>query len=122
LRRYCQFIRGELTKPDGTKIPLFPLKLQEIQSPETKRNPTKFKLSDGYLEKMLSKPSRIRGEIVWKNFFFGTYKKKVIRNFTLTMTSANPTNFLFPEIFPELNSRIKFSKEVRDYFQNLPSP
>ena len=73
---------------------------------------------DGRLEEILSKPSRARDDLVWKNLFFGRRKKKSIR-FGRRTKWANPSTFVSPEIFPELDRIIHFSKPVRRHFLRL---
>jgi hypothetical protein len=67
----------------------------------------------GRLEDILSSNSRTRDHLVWKNVWFGRYKKT---KFSRRVIWANPSNFIYPEIFPELDKLIHFSKPVRDYF------
>lgn len=119
VRRYCQVLRSSVKMADGKSVDFFPLKLAEIHNSETKENPAKFKILGGHLEKLLRKPSRTRDAIIWKNFYFGTYRKRTITNFKWTSSSAIPANFNFPEIFLELDSKIKFSPAVKAYFQKL---
>lgn len=68
---------------------------------------------DGRLEEILGKPSRAREALVWKNRYFGRYR--TIR-FSRRIKIANPSTFIFPEIFPELDKIIHFSKPVRAHF------
>jgi len=86
LRKYCRAVRAGVT----AKGPI-----------------------DGRLEEILSKPSPARANLIWKNLYFGRYKK--IR-FSRRIKIANPSNFIFPEIFPELDKVIYFSKPVRKHF------
>jgi len=67
----------------------------------------------GRLEEILSSDSRTRDDLVWKNVWFGRYKKT---KFSRRVIWANPSNFIYPEIFPELDKLIHFSKPVREYF------
>ncbi len=70
----------------------------------------------GRLEEIRSKPSRAQQDAVWKNLYFGRYKKI---KFSRRTKWANPSNFIYPEIFPELDKIIQFSKPVRDHFLGL---
>ncbi len=65
------------------------------------------------LEENLDNPSEARNALVWKNLCFGRYKKI---KFSRRIKWANPSNFIFPEIFPDLNKIIQFSKPVQEYF------
>ena len=70
----------------------------------------------GRLEQILDNPSVTRSALVWKNLYFGRYKKI---KFSGRIKWANPSNFIFPEIFPDLDKIIQFSKPVRDHFLRL---
>jgi hypothetical protein len=71
---------------------------------------------DGALEEVLGNPSPARDNLIWKNLYFGRYTRiKFRRRFKI----ANPSNFIFPEIFEELDKIIHFSKPVREYFFRL---
>jgi HEPN domain-containing protein len=70
----------------------------------------------GRLEQILDSPSDARRALVWKNLYFGRYKEI---KFSRRIKWANPSNFIFPEIFPDLDKIIKFSKPVRDHFLRL---
>ena len=70
----------------------------------------------GRLEQILDNPSGARSALVWKNLCFGRYKQI---KFSRRIKWANPSNFIFPEIFPDLDKIIQFSKPVRDHFLRL---
>lgn len=89
LRKYCRAVRVEC----DTKTPI-----------------------NGRLEDVLSETSRARDDLIWKNLCFGRYKKI---KFSRRIKWANPSNFIYPEIFSELDELIQFSKPVRDYFLRL---
>lgn len=73
----------------------------------------------GRLEQILEDRSEARNALMWKNLYFGRYKEiKLSRR----IKWANPSNFIFPEIFPDLAKIIKFSKPVRDHFLRLLEP
>jgi len=117
LRRYCQFLQRESTQLDGTVINCFKAELNRIHDPRYKRKPNHFRINSGHLEKILDqKKSGLRRELIWKNSYYGTYKKETIRNVTVRSSSGNPTHYLHPEIFHELAKRVKFSIDVIDHF------
>jgi hypothetical protein len=68
---------------------------------------------DGRLEEILASKSRAREELIWKNRFLP--RRRTIR-FARRVKWANPTNFLYPEVFPDLDRLIRFSEPVRKYF------
>jgi len=95
------------------------MQLKAIHDPRHKDKPNKFKINGGFLEQVLAdKHSLARPELVWRNFWYGTYARTKLRNVTLHSGSAHPTHVLHPEIFPELDKRVSFSRRVRDYFLN----
>jgi HEPN domain-containing protein len=117
IRRYCYYLRQIITKPDGTVIDLFPLLIKRIQHPDTLKKPHKYYIFGGYLEKVLEDAdSELRSHLIYKNFFYGKYKKKRIRNYDLKIFFTQPTHFMYPEIFPDLDKLVIFSKEVRNHF------
>jgi HEPN domain-containing protein len=71
---------------------------------------------NGRLEDVLSRASRARDDLIWKNLYFGRYKKI---SFSRRVKWANPSNFIYPEIFSELDELIQFSKPVRGHFLRL---
>lgn len=71
---------------------------------------------NGRLEEIRSTHSRARQDLMWKNLYFGRYKKI---KFSRRTKWANPSNFIYPEIFPELDKIIQFSKPIRDHFLGL---
>ena len=116
IRRYCYFIRGTVRKPDGKEIDLLPLEIRRINSDVPSRA-HRLRILGGLLEKVLDdRGSYLRRELVWKNFYYGSYAKRVIRNVRLIAGSANPTHYLHPDIFEDLDKLVQFSKPVRDYF------
>lgn len=117
IRRYCFQMRSSLKKQDGTVVDLFPYEIEKANHPFFIDKPNKYSISGGYLEKVLNdKRSTLRKQLVWKNFYYGSYAKKTVRNYKKQSSSANPTHYLHPEVFNELDKLVKFSKPVRDYF------
>jgi HEPN domain-containing protein len=120
LRRYCQWFRRETEQIDGRLVDWFTVEIKIVHDPRYKKRPNTFKISRGFLEKIAdNKKSELRRELVWKNFWYGTYTKHKIRNVTFRSGSAHPAHFLHPEIFDELDKRVDFSKAVRQYFLRL---
>lgn len=68
----------------------------------------------GFLEEVLASDTRARADLVWKNRFFGPRRNRKI-TFSRRVSLAWPSNFLYPEIFPELLKFIYFSKRVRQH-------
>ncbi len=122
IRRYCYYMRGQSTPgPDGQRVDLFPLEIAKIKSfPVEKAN--KYRIFGGYLEKVLSQQkSELRKNLVWKNFYYGSRRKKIIKNFKAHSWSANPAHYLHPDLFLVLKERVKLSKEVEELFKHQPT-
>lgn len=117
IRRYCRYIRGTV-EIHGKAIERLPVELREIQDKKFMQKPNLYKIFNGYLENVLkNKKSEQRAQLVWKNFYFGTYSKKKIKNYHTRFSWANPTHFMYKGIYPELEKIIDFSKPVREYFK-----
>lgn len=119
IRRYCYYLRATVHKPDGTSVDLFSYEIKKIEHAYTLKYPNKYRIFGGFLEKALKNKSSLREPLVWKNFYYGTYKKNKILKYTLRIGSGNPTHYLHPEIFPDLEKLVKFSKPVKNYFNSL---
>ena len=117
IRRYCLYIQREITKPDGTIVNVLELELRRIHSPYYIHNWHKYKLFGGYLEKSIQNNALVAEHIIWKNFFFGRKRKEKIRNYTIRISSTNPTHFMHPESFEELDKLVDFPKFVRKQFK-----
>ncbi len=119
IRRYCYYMRGQSTPgPDGRRIDLFSSEIAQMKAfPLEKAN--KFRIPGGYLEDVLKdEKSALRRYLVWKNFYYGSYKKKTIKNFRAHSWSANPAHYLNPDVFMVLRSRVRFSPDVMNLFAN----
>ncbi len=113
LRKYCYFMRGSSTPgPDGKRIKLFPLNTSKARN-FPKEGTHKFEISGGYLEKILNqKDSDARKNLVWKNFYYGSCRKKKIKLKALSW-SAVPAHELCPDLLDILKTRVLLSKELR---------
>ncbi len=112
IRRYCKYLRGYST-PDqtGMRIPLSESEIATIRSFQIKDS-NKFRIPGGLLENALeNKESDLRKHLVWKNSYYGTYKKKIIR-IRRRSWSKNPAPVLYPEILTILEQRVD-SKVIR---------
>ena len=117
LRRYCQFFSRQVDNVDGNQVDWFKVQLKSVHAVRYQNRPNTFKISGGLIEKILDKKgSELRRELIWKNFWYGTYTKQKIRNVTFRSGSAHPAHFLHPEIFDELDKRVQFSSTIRRYF------
>lgn len=117
LRKYCQFFSRQIDNIDGRQVDWLKVQLKSVHAVRYRKRPNTFKIIGGVLEKILDeKGSELRRELIWKNFWYGTYTKQKIRNVTFRSGSAHPAHFVHPEIFNELDKRVEFSRSVRRYF------
>ena len=93
IRRYCFFMR-QVVKTTSVEKELFELNRREVTNPYFEKNPHKYRILGGYLEKIFDKKLPAYNDVVWKNFFYGRIKKQKI-------------NFL------------KFQEGLRNIFKNL---
>jgi len=117
VRRYCYDMR-QIIKKKGEEISLFENNKKKATSPYFEKNRHKYKLFNGYLEKIVDKRLPSYDDLVWKNFFYGRVKKHKIKNFHFRMSGQNPTHSLNPEIFDTLNRLVDFPKEIRRRYQS----
>lgn len=116
IRRYCYWMRGT-AGPATAPVERLPIEIARVHAFQEK-DVHKFRIPGGYLEEILGIPkNRLREHLVWKNRYYGSYKKHHIRSFTLQAWSANPTHFMRPEIFDDLARLVWFSQPVKDYFK-----
>lgn len=90
-----------------------------LNSPSCKSNAVKFRLKHkGYLEAVLdtNKHPMQREHLVWKNFRFGTRRKNKI-TYQKTITGATPENYIFPELYDWIKTRVKLPSEVKAHFE-----
>ena len=119
LRLYCQFIRNGTFQSNSKTIDWFPLKLAKIHRERHSERPNKVRVFGGFLEKVIDgRDSPLRRELVWKNFFYGRQSQPDVKNFILRSSSGNPTHFMHPAVFRELDKLVKFEPEVRKQFKN----
>lgn len=90
-----------------------------IQSKKCEEVANKFRLyGGGYLEKVLEnkKLSNLREVLVYKNLYYGKYKKRSIK-IQVNITSSNPSHFNFPELYSWLISRVKMPPGIIDHLE-----
>jgi len=117
VRRYCFFMR-QVSKHDGVEIELFESNKQKVTNPYYETSKHKYKIFNGYLEKVIAKGLPSYDDLVWKNFFFGKVKKHKIKNFRFRMSSQNPTHSLHPDIFDTLDKLVDFPKAVKNAYKS----
>jgi hypothetical protein len=117
VRRYCYFMR-QVIKMDGNDVHLFEQNKNKASNPYYETNRHKYKIFNGYLEKVIEKRLPSYDDLVWKNFFYGRVKKHKIKNFKFRMSSQNPTHSLHPEIFDTLSQLVDFPKAVKNEYKS----
>lgn len=117
IRRYCFFMR-QVAKNEEGEVDLFEANKKKVINPYYETNRHKYKIFNGYLEKVITKGLPSYEDLVWKNFFFGKVKKHKITNFRFRMSSQNPTHSLHPEIFNTLEGLVDFPKAVKDAYKS----
>jgi hypothetical protein len=76
----------------------------------------KFSIDGGYLEKVLAKASDKRDQLVWKNFWFGSRRRRRIRRFPSRIAWRQPVHFMRPEVFAVIEQLVRFDKDVKAHF------
>lgn len=120
LRRYCRDLNYDITDLSGQKTNLLDLELANNHSKYYKENPHKFQIIGGFLEKVLERKrsNDLRKALVWKNFYYGKYKKNAIKNFMLRITSYNPLYLRNKENFEFLSKYVNLPKRVKGLLKN----
>ncbi len=118
LRRYCQFIRHKPVIINGKKEDIFQFNLDMIHHSKYVHHPNTFVIFGGYLERIIERPdSQLRKALTWRNLYYGRYRKKSLKRFTLRSSSGTPTHFLHPDCFSVLEEFVKFEPNVQGCFQ-----
>ncbi len=118
IRRYCQYLYNNQILLSEQNSGNFSLMLEMIKDKAILNNPHKFKILGGFLEQVMQqKHSPLKKQLIWKNFYYSCNKKNSIRLAINSKSFGNPTHFLSPEIFEELETIVQFSKPIREYFK-----
>jgi len=118
VRRYCQDF--QLIELDPKNNFDFAEYLAYLSSDELRKKPHTFRLFyAGYLESVLKteKKSELRSQLIWKNFYYGTYKKHKF-NFEYRLSGKTPSHYSFPEIFDWVDKRVKLPASVKKHFKD----
>jgi HEPN domain-containing protein len=116
IRRYCYFMRQEFRRGEEVINLLEPNK-KKLASIQYKNFPNRYRISNGYLEKVLAKRLPAYDALVWKNPFFGKVAKHKITMMD-RFSATNPTHFSIPECFETLNKLVQFPKDVKKKFSS----
>jgi HEPN domain-containing protein len=107
LRRYCYPI-PRVSKAFADRVAAFGSNPLEYRH--------KFSIDGAYLEKVLAKPSAKRRELVWKNFWFGSRRRRRIARFPSRLAWRQPVHFMRPEVFAVVEPLVRFDKGVKTHF------
>jgi hypothetical protein len=105
----------KLTLPE-----VYDKEIKWIQNKKCEEKANKFRLENfGFIEKVLGdkKYSKIREQLVYKNFYYGKYKKHKIK-INVIVTSSSPSHFRFPELYGWLEKRVKMDVEIWRHLKN----
>jgi len=119
IRRFCQYMRAEFPRDDGTTVSQLPWLLTIINDDEYKEHPHRFSLFGGYLEKVLKNKTDAAPFLIWKNFYYGRNHKKIVKNFKNRSSGANPVHLMHPEAYDVLKDYVHFTPETKKYFSQL---
>ena len=89
--------------------------LHSLSEPSLRKTPHKFRLrSKGIIEEILDtkKHLSLQPVLTWKNLYFGKRRKAVVR-VQIKSTQANPSTFLYPEIYSWLIKHVPLDKKTR---------
>lgn len=117
IRRYCFFMR-QVIKHNGKEINLFEEIKRKATNPYYETFRHKYKINNGYLEKVLQKRLPSYDDLVWRNFYYGRVKKHKIKNVWLRSSAQNPIHSIHPEIFSTLNQLVDFPKAIRNEYKS----
>lgn len=110
IRRHCY----DLDIYEGRGLKEIPPEIQE-------ENPKRYRLPDGFLEKVIKDKLEANYYLSWDNWFYGDniYVREEIREKQNKFSSINPAlSFYGKEAFDILDRYVFFTRETKDYFNN----
>ena len=119
LRRYCQILDAF-----GKELPSEEQKMledaQATVNTSADKPPHEFRISQGYLEKVLDdKNHPAREPLLWQNAFYGIRKRRFVKA-KHHMKGANSPLFLYPDMLDELLKYVHIPKKLQiKYRQHL---
>lgn len=64
---------------------------------------------------LTDKHSAQKENLIWKNFYYGRRKKRLVY-FSTVESFSQPAHFMHPEMFDLLSEKVEFYKELREHF------
>jgi HEPN domain-containing protein len=117
IRRYCQYLRGEVELSTGEKRQLLPANLKSVHSQRFIDQPHRFRISNGFLENVLrDRDSPMRAQLVWKNLYYGARHRRHLGSFRVRMVSINPPHISEPGLFELLRERVDYPRWLEREF------
>jgi len=115
IRKYCQDLRFLASNmPDFNEYMIF------INSLDCKKKSNKFRLfQPGYLESVLDS-DRYKNQriiLVWKNLWFGSYKKHTIKR-RRHAHGKLPPHYVFTDLYPWIKKHVYLTNEVKNHFES----
>jgi hypothetical protein len=74
----------------------------------------------GFLGQVLAKPSEPRRNLVWKNFWYGARRRRVIKAFPHRFEISRPVHYMRPEVCHALKDLVPFEPEEVRQFEPEP--
>jgi HEPN domain-containing protein len=121
VRRFCQNMHEKKVKSDGKVVDLYPANVSRVNSQYYLDNPHKLYLFGGKLEKILQNKKNPFKKLIWQNFYYGSRKKNVIKNYTTHSVTINSLLSIHQNSYNILKNYIHFSKLVKDIYEQ-PNP
>jgi hypothetical protein len=111
IRRYCQ--PTDSTRPESQP--------SYLNSTDLKENRYKLRIAGGFLERVLDgeQSSDVRRILVWKNFCYGSKRKRRIKSYNMRVHFATPIHFSKPECYSALKDYVYFPKSVKTELEGL---
>ena len=118
IRRYCQYLRAEVTNRSGAKVNLLEAHLRSFQGKAFVDHPTRFRIFGGFLEGVIGdRHNPARPFLIWNNEYFGSpRRKRRVRSIWVRSVSVNPIHFLEPKVFSVLRGRVDFPRALLRHF------
>lgn len=115
IRRYCYNLKGTARDPDRPALELAAL----MRDPPQDRQ--HFRIPGGFLEQVLARPSERRRNLVWKHFWYGAKRRKIIKSFPHRFHWSRPVHFMRPEVYFAIKDLVQFEPAVREHLET-PQP
>ncbi len=116
LRRYCYSLNAIASDQGRLAKELAALNRDPLEYRH------KFKIPGGFLERVLARPSERRRNLVWKNFWYGSRRRKVIKAFPQRFECSRPVHFMRPEVYFAIKDLVQFERAAREHFEKTSRP